>query len=43
MLVGVLGTWTIIARTREEEERWKREEWNMKREDLKAILNRLNI
>jgi len=43
MLVGVLGTWSIIAETGEEEERWKEKEWNMEREDLRAILNRSDI
>ena len=43
MLAGVLGTWPIIAETGEEEKRWKRKEWNMEGEDLRAILNRSNI
>ena len=43
MLAGVLGIWPNIAETGEEEKQWKREEWNMKGEDLRATLNRSNI
>ena len=43
MLAEVLGIWPIIARTGEEEEQWKGEEWNMEGEDLRVTLNRLNI
>jgi len=38
-----LGIWPVIAGTREEEEQWKGEEWNMEKEDLRVILNRSDI
>ena len=43
MSVGNLGIWPIIAKTREEEEQWKGEEWNMEEEGLRIISNRSDI
>ena len=43
MLVGVLGTWSIITKTGEEKEQWKGKEWNVEGEDSRAILNRSDI
>jgi len=37
MLVGVLGTWPIIAGIREEGERWREEEWSMEEKESRRF------
>ena len=37
MLVGVLGTWPVIAGIGEEGEQWREEEWSMEEEELRIF------